>query len=56
MVGAGWVMKSVFKSKAIIDELNRRVKAIEGAKQTLDRLENYIKILASNKPSNNQKK
>ena len=49
-------MKSVFKSKAIIEELDRRVKAIEGAKQTLDRLENYIKILASNKPINNQKK
>jgi len=43
------IMKSVFKSKAIIEELNRRVNAIEGAKQTLDRLENYIKILGSNK-------
>jgi uncharacterized protein YndB with AHSA1/START domain len=49
-------MKSVFKSKAIIEELDRKVKAIEGAKQTLDRLENYIKILASNKPINNPKK
>jgi uncharacterized protein YndB with AHSA1/START domain len=43
-------MKSVFKSEAIIEELNRKVNAIEGGKQTLNRLENYIKILASNKP------
>jgi uncharacterized protein YndB with AHSA1/START domain len=43
-------MKSVFKSKAIIEELNRKVNAIEGGKQTLNRLENYIKILASSKP------
>jgi len=43
-------MKSIFKSKAIIEELNRKVNAIEGAKQTLNRLENYIKILESNKP------
>jgi len=42
-------MKSTFKSKAIIDELNRRVNAIEGGKQTLNRLENYLKILESNK-------
>jgi len=49
-------MKSVFKSKSIIEELNRRIRAIEGARQTLDRLENYIKILASNKPINNPKK
>jgi hypothetical protein len=39
-------MKSTFKSKAIIDELNRRVNAIEGGKQTLNRLENYLKILS----------
>ena len=38
-------MKSVFKSKAIIEELNRKVNAIEGGKQTLNRLENYLKIL-----------
>jgi len=43
-------MESVFKSKAIIEELRRKVNVIEGAKQTLDRLENYIKILESNKP------
>jgi len=43
-------MKSIFKSKAIIEELNRKVNAIEGAKQTLNRLENYIKILENNKP------
>jgi uncharacterized protein YndB with AHSA1/START domain len=39
-------MKSIFKSKAIIEELNRRVNAIEGGKQTLNRLENYLKISA----------
>ena len=35
-------MKSVFKSKEIIDELNRKVNAIEGGKQTLNRLESYL--------------
>ena len=35
-------MTSVFKSKAIIDELNRKVNAIEGGKQNLNRLENYL--------------
>ena len=38
-------MKSVFKSKEIIDELNKKVNAIEGGKQTLNRLENYLKLL-----------
>jgi len=38
-------MKSVFKSKAIIDELNRKVNAIEGGKQTLNRLEQYLQTL-----------
>lgn len=38
-------MKSVFKSKAIIDELNRKVNAIEGGKQNLNRLEDYLKII-----------
>jgi uncharacterized protein YndB with AHSA1/START domain len=38
-------MKSVFKSKEIVEELNRRVNAIEGGKQTLNRLENYLKIV-----------
>ena len=38
-------MKSVFKSKEIIDELNKKVNAIEGGKQTLNRLENYLKRL-----------
>lgn len=38
-------MKSIFKSKAIIEELNRNVNAIEGGKQTLNRLENYLEIL-----------
>ena len=40
-------MKSVFKSKEIIEELNRRVNAIEGGKQTLNRLENYLKMLVN---------
>ena len=40
-------MKSVFKSKEIIEELNRRVNAIEGGKQTLNRLEGYLKILVN---------
>lgn len=40
-------MKSVFKSKAIIEELNRKVNAIEGGKQTLNRLENYLKMLVN---------
>lgn len=35
-------MQSVFKSKEIIEELNRKVNAIEGGKQTLNRLENYL--------------
>ena len=38
-------MRSVFKSKEIIDELNRKVNAIEGGKQTLNRLETYLKLL-----------
>jgi len=42
-------MKSTFKSKAIIEELNRKVNAIEGSKQTLNRLENYLKIVEGNK-------
>jgi hypothetical protein len=36
-------MKSVFKSEAIIEELNKKVNAIEGGKQTLNRLKNYLK-------------
>jgi uncharacterized protein YndB with AHSA1/START domain len=35
-------MKSVFKSEAIIEELNKKVNAIEGGKQTLNRLKNYL--------------
>ena len=42
-------MKSVFSSKAIIEELDRKVNAIEGGKQTLNRLEHYVKLLASDK-------
>jgi uncharacterized protein YndB with AHSA1/START domain len=40
-------MKSMFKSEAIIDELNRKVNAIEGGKQTLNRLEGYLNILVN---------
>ena len=40
-------MKSVFKSEEIIEELNRRVNAIEGGKQTLNRLEDYLKMLVN---------
>ena len=36
--------------KEIIEELNRQVNAIEGGKQTLNRLGNYLKILVNNKP------
>lgn len=42
-------MKSVFESKEIIDELNRKVNAIEGGKQTLNRLENYLKLITGSK-------
>jgi len=45
----------IFKSKAIIEELNRKVNAIEGSKQTLNRLENYIKILESKNNKKNRK-
>ncbi|MBK8392820.1 MAG: SRPBCC domain-containing protein [Saprospiraceae bacterium] len=38
-------MQSVFKSKEIIEELNRKVNAIEGGKQTLNRLENYLQLM-----------
>lgn len=41
-------MKSVFKSKEIIEDLNRRLRVIEGGRQTLNRLENYLKISAKN--------
>ena len=40
-------MKSTFKSKAIIEELNRQVNAIEGGKQTLKRLEKYLITLVN---------
>jgi len=42
-------MQSVFKSKAIIEELNRKVNAIEGGKQTLNRLADYLKLITSSK-------
>lgn len=38
-------MKSIFKTKAIIDELNKQVNAIEGGIQTLNRLEEYTRQL-----------
>ncbi|MET0245103.1 MAG: SRPBCC domain-containing protein [Flavitalea sp.] len=39
-------MKSIFSSKEIIDELNRKVNAIEGGKQTLNRLTGYVEQLS----------
>ncbi|HKH62775.1 MAG TPA: SRPBCC domain-containing protein [Flavitalea sp.] len=38
-------MRSVFASKEVIEELDRKVNAIEGGKQNLNRLENYINNL-----------
>lgn len=35
-------MTSIFKSREIIDELNKKVNAIEGGKQTLNRLTQYL--------------
>jgi len=35
-------MRSVFKSEEVLAELNRKVNAIEGGKQTLDKLELYL--------------
>lgn len=40
-------MKSIFGSKEIIEELNRKVNAIEGGKQTLNRLENYLQNITN---------
>lgn len=34
--------KSIFSSEEVLDELNRKVNAIEGGKQTLNRLESYL--------------
>lgn len=41
-------MQSTFQSKEIIDELNRKVHAIEGGKQTLNRLENHLANIVHN--------
>lgn len=38
-------MRSVFASKEVIEELDRKVNAIEGGKQNLDRMETYINNL-----------
>lgn len=35
-------MRTVFKSAEILDELNRKVNAIEGGNQTLNKLESYV--------------
>jgi uncharacterized protein YndB with AHSA1/START domain len=48
-------MQSVFKSKEIIDELNRKVNAIEGGKQTLDRLGLYLNTLTNSSATEFQK-
>lgn len=39
-------MRSVFKSEEIIEELKRKVNAVEGGKQTLNRMETYVNDLA----------
>jgi len=39
-------MRSVFESAEIIAELNRKVNAIEGGKQTLNKLETYLGTLS----------
>ncbi len=49
-------MKSTFKSAAIIDELNRKVNAIEGGKQTLNRLTNYLKVVTAGSANIKNKK
>lgn len=43
-------MRSTFSSKELIDELNRKVNAIEGGKQTLNRLEGYLKSNLNRRP------
>lgn len=40
-------MRSTFKSKAIIDELNRKVNAIEGGHQTLSKMAAYLEKIQS---------
>jgi uncharacterized protein YndB with AHSA1/START domain len=47
-------MQSIFQSKAIIEELNRKVNAIEGGKQTLNRLENYLSNIHNHQSSQKQ--
>ena len=42
-------MKSIFSSAEVLDELNRTVNAIEGGKQTLNRLESYLDNQLQNK-------
>lgn len=41
-------MRSVFESEEVIAELNRKVNAIEGGKQNLNRLEKYLDSLSNN--------
>ncbi len=43
------IFKSIFPSTEILDELNRTVNAIEGGKQTLNRLESYLNNQLQNK-------
>jgi uncharacterized protein YndB with AHSA1/START domain len=42
-------MRSTFASSEIIEELNRKVNALEGGKQTLNRLQHYLKTLINEK-------
>jgi uncharacterized protein YndB with AHSA1/START domain len=39
-------MRSVFESEEIIEELKKKVNAVEGGKQTLNRMELYVNDLA----------
>lgn len=39
-------MRSVFESEEVIAVLNKQVNAIEGGKQTLNRMEEYVKMLS----------
>lgn len=40
-------MRSVFASAEVLERLNREVNAIEGGKQTLNRLEKYVEVWGS---------
>jgi uncharacterized protein YndB with AHSA1/START domain len=41
-------IRSVFESSEVLDELDRQVNAIEGGKQTYNRMEKYLQVLVNN--------